>query len=393
MKKTFFLLTLFFTSLMGISQEAELGIKEASEATCNCISEMDDTAEESLEEQLQNCFMVGSLLYQLKGIADTIATESQTDSTQTKNYNIEIGGNLPVALQDYLAENCESFKSLSLSPSPGFSNELVQKVTEESCGCIENISTALVLFEKNEKIQDCIVKALVAEDSKNEILSQVEAAQAFYKEVQFQLTAHCEAMENLYFASDSPKANAYSDNPKAIEFYNKGIRADQEDDLKEAIKNYQKAVKIDKDFLFAWDNLGLALRKMDKLEESIEAYKESLRIDPVHSMALMNIGVAYNYIQDFDNAIKYYKILVENYPEDPEGPYGISLVYRNKGDIEQSLRYIFDAYRLYEQAKSPYLADAQRIIESLYADFEDENKVDTFKKIAKEKGMNLKFNN
>ncbi|MEZ4857298.1 MAG: tetratricopeptide repeat protein [Flavobacteriaceae bacterium] len=391
MKKTI-LTYILLLSLSGISQEESNLMKEASDLTCSCIDKISPNEETTLEEQLKNCYMEGSLIYQLKGVMNSIKVNEAKDSTTTQNYEVNIAEGLHPDLEKYLTEHCDSYQKIIETTKTPFSQELLDNVSENACQCIGAINTSLVLFEKNQKIQECIVESLIQNHTNNTILSNVETLRKFLNEIQFYLTEHCEALKIVSFSSDAPKSNAYSSNQKAIDFYNRGIEATNSGNEKDAIKYYKKAVKIDPDFLFAWDNLGLSLRKMNNIEDAIEAYKESLRIDPVHPSALMNIGVAYSYLEDYPNAIKYYKILIKNYPEDPEGPYGISLIYSKMGDIENAAASIFDAYKLYKQANSPYLADAQRIIDALYSDFSKQDKTDIFKKIAKEKEVNLRFN-
>ena len=86
-----------------------------------------------------------------------------------------------------------------------------------------------------------------------------------------------------------------------IEFYQKGQLDFEEKKYKEALKNYQKAVEIDKNFAFAWDNIGLCNRYLENYEDAIVAYEKSIKINPKGLMPLQNLAIVYSYKKDYKN--------------------------------------------------------------------------------------------
>ena len=48
----------------------------------------------------------------------------------------------------------------------------------------------------------------------------------------------------------------------------------------EAIESYRKAIKIDPNYVDAYNNLGNALDGIGKKEEAIESYRKAIKIDP-----------------------------------------------------------------------------------------------------------------
>ena len=59
-----------------------------------------------------------------------------------------------------------------------------------------------------------------------------------------------------------------------------------ENDLNDlAISNYEKAIKINPDYVDAQFNLGLLFRKINKLQQAIMCFKNVIKINPEHSTA------------------------------------------------------------------------------------------------------------
>jgi len=54
----------------------------------------------------------------------------------------------------------------------------------------------------------------------------------------------------------------------------------------EAIKAFDKAIKINPLGSIAWEGKGLALENLNKRKEAIKAYDKAIEINPRYSMAL-----------------------------------------------------------------------------------------------------------
>jgi tetratricopeptide (TPR) repeat protein len=52
-------------------------------------------------------------------------------------------------------------------------------------------------------------------------------------------------------------------------------------------------VKIDPNFAYAYDNMGICYRRLEEYDKAIEAYEKSLKIDPYGTMPLQNLGIVY----------------------------------------------------------------------------------------------------
>lgn len=88
---------------------------------------------------------------------------------------------------------------------------------------------------------------------------------------------NCENFRDIIASSEIGMENEIpSDNKKALEYYSEGLKAVKANNWKLAAESFEKAVKEDPKFYYAWDNLGVNLRRLERYDEAIEAYQNSL---------------------------------------------------------------------------------------------------------------------
>jgi tetratricopeptide (TPR) repeat protein len=294
--------------------------------------------------------------------------------------------------------------------------KLLEELAENACKCIDSIRAYTLSREETAKeISKCIdeqagafqmgsnlmnigdLKSNAEEhDGKKQINISINADQNSreYKEYYFQmeryLMANCISIKSKIASSDKPGEKSVSENQQALEFYSKGLDESGKENYKNAIACFEKAVKADSLFAFAWDNLGICYRKLNDYDKALDAYKKSLEIDPKGIMPLQNIPIVYEYKQEYQNAIDAYGRLAEINKNDPEVYYGIGLIYAlDLKDFEKGLKNICLAYNLYIQQKSPYRTDAEKVIGMIYSEMKKYGKEDRFHEILKENNINI----
>lgn len=285
---------------------------------------------------------------------------------------------------------------------------------EAACKCIDSIGT----FDKSKveiakEISKCIdehtlsyqlsVKILSTLDLKNLNLKDSEKSdikknvkisintdeksndyKKYYYDIERYLMTDCKAIKVKIAADEKQSDKSFSKNPTALDFYSKGLKEIQNEDYKSAIKYFEKAINEDANFAFAWDNLGVCYRKLNNYDKAIEAYNKSLALDPYGVMPLQNIAVVYRYKKEYQHAIDAYERLALMDNENPEVYYGIGLVYfSNLNNSEKGLENICKAYNLYIKQKSPYRADAEKIINMIFAEMKKQGKEKEFNEILK----------
>lgn len=284
---------------------------------------------------------------------------------------------------------------------------LKKELSENACKCVDSIS--LFNRDKNEvlkEIHDCIDKQagalqmgslLTDVDELSKTAPEVNGKKQItlnfntdkdseqykdsYNSIERYMMRYCESLKKAVNMAES-KASKLSKSDEAMDFYHKAVEASKNENWKDAIKNYEKTVKTDPSFAYAWDNLGICYRRVGEYDKALDAYKKSLAIDPKGKMALQNIPIAYIYKKDFQNAIDAYMDLDKVYPGDPEVYYGIGNIYFSSlKDNDKGLDYMCKAYRIYNEQKSPYRSDAESMIGLIYKKMKEENKVERFKEI------------
>lgn len=181
-----------------------------------------------------------------------------------------------------------------------------------------------------------------------------------------------------------------SKNKKALAQYEEGVAYEAKEMYDMAIVSYSKAVKIDSKFSFAWDNLGLCYRKRGNYKEAIKCYEKSLELDPKGTMPLQNIAVAYEYLKDYKNSSLTYEKLIALHPDNPEGYFGAGRVFYLNENYEKGVDYMFKAFKLYNETRSPYVSDAQQNLQYYYGDLEKKGKLNIFKDAAKNNKIDIK---
>lgn len=294
--------------------------------------------------------------------------------------------------------------------------EDIKAMSQEACECISKIDTTLSDEEKSEEISSCISSADMAFQLQKKLFKTTEKVidtldkiedltkidsitingdkniiitNENYDEIEEYLYENCLALKDIYFSNNQANDKSYSDRKKAMELYEKGVIAFQNQQYEKAIPFFSKAVKKDKNFAFAWDNLGYSYRKLDNYKKAVECYKKSLEIDPMGKMPLMNMAVAYQLDNDLDNALRAYQNYAKLYPDDPEAYYGLGRTYIFMENYEKALENTIKSYILYSNMNSPYKLDAEKHISIIYAEMEKQGKLDLFYQIAKENNLTI----
>lgn len=275
--------------------------------------------------------------------------------------------------------------------------KISQAILDDSCECIKKIDFELDKISRNDSIRSCITSSIMADQMKDVIsqMAKVDSLKNTNKELSYKiivdkdledieeiLLADCSSLKELLMENNQKHKNSISNNKKAREFYEEGQKYSAKGMYDLAIVEYNKAVKKDSKFAFAWDNLGICYRKLNRYEEAIKCYKKSLELDPKGNMPLMNMGVAYDFLKDYKSASEVYVKYIEYYPEDPEGYYGAGRMFYQVEDYEKALENIFQAYMLYKDTNSPYIHDAENTIVAFYNDMKEKGLLEKFQKIA-----------
>lgn len=193
-------------------------------------------------------------------------------------------------------------------------NENVEKLKKElgnqACECVQQVDTYnkktdIIAEEVNKCINDKTAAFQLGvqlmnidlEDDKSKKKKNKETSQKnveitvnidpnsdeykkSYYELERYMMENCEALKAKMAVNDKQHVKSMSKNSVAQEYHDKGVKEMEKENYKIAVSYFEKAVKEDSEFAFAWDNLGLIYRKLNELEKAITCYEKSLSIDP-----------------------------------------------------------------------------------------------------------------
>ena len=101
--------------------------------------------------------------------------------------------------------------------------------------------------------------------------------------------------------------------------------ADENSNYKNAVKYYTKAIKINSNYAYAYNNRGLAYKNLKEYDKAIENYDKALNINPKYAKAYNNRGNAYYYRKKYDKAIIDYDKAIQLNPN-------YAAAYSNRGN-------------------------------------------------------------
>ncbi|MDI1254807.1 MAG: tetratricopeptide repeat protein [Flavobacterium sp.] len=296
------------------------------------------------------------------------------------------------------------FNSLAFSQE----KKIDQTLLDDACKCIKKIDYDLETPQKTDSIKACISGAIMASQMKN-ILNEVDKKKAEvtadttvtknldftiftdenFPEIQKKLLDECPAVKLLLLSNNKKSKHSLSDNDKAMAFYREGEQYFSQGNYESALVQFNKAVKKDSKFAFAWDNLGICYRKLGRYKEAIPCYEKSLALDPKGTVPLGSLATAYELLKDYKNAAAAHLKMIEYYPENPEGYYGAGRMFYLDGQYEKGVDNICQAYMLYKKTNSPYIHDAEANIAGFYNDLKEKNQLEIFNKVAKKYNINI----
>ncbi len=287
-----------------------------------------------------------------------------------------------------LADNaCKCVDSISLS------DKTKTQIANEINKCIDEQTSAYQLGAKLANIEN-LKKDAKEKDGKKEINISInmnkesDEYKHYYYEMERYMVENCKAVKAKMATNDRKSEKSYSSNQEALDMYSKGLDEAKKENCKKAITYYEQALKIDPQFAFAWDNMGICYRRLDNYDKALEAYQKSLEIDPKGLTPLQNIAVVYLYKKEYNKAIEAYERIAEIDKDNPEVYYGIGNIYANYlQEFEKGLYSMCKAYNLYVKQKSPYRADAEKIINIIYGEMKKQGKEARFSEILKENNI------
>ena len=284
------------------------------------------------------------------------------------------------------------FCSAAQKKSKEYNEKELRTLAVNACRCIDSIKiTDKTDEEVITAINKCIglrVNTVVSPDTNNDSSEYKK----FYYEFEKYLKINCIPLRNKILSYDKKLNKTFSTNLAAVDLYNKGLQESEIKHYEKAVSSLEKAVKLDSNFIFAWDNLGINYKRLNKFDKAIEAYEKSLAINPNGLTPLQNVAILYEDKKEYSKALYAYNNYVALDTTNAEVYYGIGLLHVNEfNDYEKGLTNICKAYNLFVQQESAYSTDLESFIKELYARMKKQGKKDKFIAILKENNIPIEM--
>ena len=132
----------------------------------------------------------------------------------------------------------------------------------------------------------------------------------------------------------------------AVAFSNRALAYKKKGQWDRAIGDYDEAIRLKPDFVFALNNRGNAYYGKGHFNRAIKDYDEAIRLKPDFSEAFSNRGNVYRKKGQIVRAIKDYNKAIHLNPDDAKVFADRGLAYEKKGELTQALRDFKKAYKL-----------------------------------------------
>ncbi|WP_370090484.1 tetratricopeptide repeat protein [Ekhidna sp.] len=95
-----------------------------------------------------------------------------------------------------------------------------------------------------------------------------------------------------------------------------------------------------------WFNYARNSVRLGKFKEAIRLYQKCLKLKPDHKAALNNLANIYQKREDFKKAEEYYKILLSHYPQEGMGYSNLAGLYERKKETNSAIEYYEKAIKI-----------------------------------------------
>ena len=178
-------------------------------------------------------------------------------------------------------------------------------------------------------------------------------------------------------AIDTYRANAQN---SAVMWDKIGIAYHQLGDLNAARKAYERAVKLDKKYADAINNVGTVFYAEKKYRSAISRYNQALRYAPDSASIYSNLGTAWYARGKIDLMVQAYTKALQLDPEVFEKNSMVGTRMMDRG-VTDKARYHFEMARLYAGTGKNDLA-LQYLRKALEEGFKEKDKLDQIKEFA-----------
>jgi len=130
-------------------------------------------------------------------------------------------------------------------------------------------------------------------------------------------------------------------------FYNLALAQSRSGDKEAAKKNYTKSLEIYPDYVEAHNNLGNILVAEGNFAEAIEHFQKALANDDKHASTHNNLGTAYARQKKVASALNHFETALQLQPDYPDAQYNLGNAYLLMGRVDDAIEQYNNLLRLH----------------------------------------------
>ena len=179
-------------------------------------------------------------------------------------------------------------------------------------------------------------QVIVKNESPNKSLSEFELDTFLYSAREFEMKNDYQgALLNYKKVLETDKNNFVVMNNIAYIYLKLGL-------TEESVRYSQMASEINKDYIPALINLGVASAKSENIPAAENYFNHALKLDPNNQNVILNLAVLYERQMDYPKAHNYFSRLSKS--GDLSGTLGLARIYEKQDKAEEALKLYKSAY-------------------------------------------------
>lgn len=113
-------------------------------------------------------------------------------------------------------------------------------------------------------------------------------------------------------------------------FYKQAMSYLDQEKIGKSIEFFENALNIDKDYVSAWNDKGVALMELEKYQEALKCFEQVIRLEPGDNMAWYNRGYVLLILDEYQEAVNTFDLFLGRYPKKDDF-YKYALYMKAKG--------------------------------------------------------------
>ena len=114
-------------------------------------------------------------------------------------------------------------------------------------------------------------------------------------------------------------------------FYKQAMSFLEQGKVEKSIEFFNSAIEIDKDYVSAWNDKGVALMELGNYPEALKCFEEVIRLEPGDNMAWYNRGYVLLILEEYQEAVNTFDLFLGRYSKKKDDFYKYALFLRAQG--------------------------------------------------------------